>query len=80
MVLPSWIMSVSNAHVVYGQATNKSFYMYNKNLNYFVRFFVLSHDIMEKEINAFLQVNAPSCRSHLCIQGLNTQAACVPTI
>jgi len=42
--------------VLYNQASNKSFYMYNKNLNYFVRFFGLNHEILEKEVNGYLQV------------------------
>eukprot|EP00906_Rhabdomonas_costata_P021917 RCo031742 len=41
--------------VLYNQASNKSFYMYNKNLNYFVRFFGLNHEILEKEVNGYLQ-------------------------
>jgi proton translocating ATP synthase F1 alpha subunit len=43
--------------VLYGQAVNKSFYMYNKNLNYFVRFFGLNHEILEKEVNSYLQTH-----------------------
>jgi proton translocating ATP synthase F1 alpha subunit len=40
--------------VLYGQGGNKFFYMYNKNLNYFIRFFGLNHEILEGELNAFL--------------------------
>ena len=47
--------------MLYNQASNKSFYMYNKNLNYFVRFFGLSHEILEKEVNDYLQVGYLFC-------------------
>jgi len=41
--------------VLYGQANNKFFYMYNKNLNYFVRFFGLNHEVLEGECKAYIQ-------------------------
>ena len=41
--------------VLYGQANNKYFYMYNKNMNYFVRFFGLNHEIIQPECNNYIQ-------------------------
>lgn len=41
--------------IMFNQATNKSFYMYNKKLNYFVRFFGLNHSVLEEELKAYLQ-------------------------
>merc|ERR1712137_364724 len=43
--------------VLYGQGTNKFFYMYNKNLNYVIRFFGLNHEIMEGELKAMLETH-----------------------
>eukprot|EP01001_Neometanema_parovale_P000637 NODE_1070_length_1910_cov_342.181246_g1017_i0.p1 GENE.NODE_1070_length_1910_cov_342.181246_g1017_i0~~NODE_1070_length_1910_cov_342.181246_g1017_i0.p1 ORF type:complete len:590 (-),score=161.79 NODE_1070_length_1910_cov_342.181246_g1017_i0:140-1855(-) len=44
--------------VMYGQANNKFFYMYNKHLNYFVRFFGLDHAVLKGEVNALLQAHS----------------------
>eukprot|EP01004_Peranema_trichophorum_P002352 NODE_1418_length_1967_cov_287.238612_g1202_i0.p1 GENE.NODE_1418_length_1967_cov_287.238612_g1202_i0~~NODE_1418_length_1967_cov_287.238612_g1202_i0.p1 ORF type:complete len:598 (-),score=115.88 NODE_1418_length_1967_cov_287.238612_g1202_i0:112-1905(-) len=41
--------------VLYGQANNKYFYMYNKHLNYFVRFFGLQHELLEPELKNYLE-------------------------
>jgi F-type H+-transporting ATPase subunit alpha len=43
--------------VLYGQATNKYFYMYNKNINYFVRFFGMNHPIIEAEANNYIETH-----------------------
>jgi len=43
--------------VLYGQANNKFFYMYNKHLNYFIRFFGLHHEILETELKAYLEAH-----------------------
>jgi len=40
---------------LYGQANNKYFYMYNKNMNYFVRFFGLNHEVIQPECNNYIQ-------------------------
>eukprot|EP00996_Jenningsia_fusiforme_P000327 NODE_1276_length_1607_cov_164.103979_g1141_i0.p1 GENE.NODE_1276_length_1607_cov_164.103979_g1141_i0~~NODE_1276_length_1607_cov_164.103979_g1141_i0.p1 ORF type:complete len:495 (-),score=113.00 NODE_1276_length_1607_cov_164.103979_g1141_i0:123-1412(-) len=50
--------------VLYNQANNKYFYMYNKNLNYFVRFFGLQHDILEPELKALLEAHTSLFLSH----------------
>jgi len=39
------------------QANNKFFYMYNKHLNYFIRFFGLHHEILETELKAYLEAH-----------------------
>jgi len=50
--------------VLYGQANNKYFYLYNKHLNYFVRFFGLQHQILEPELKAFLESHTNLFLSH----------------
>ena len=43
--------------VFYGQATNKYFYVCNKNINCFVRFFGMNHPIIEAEANNYIETH-----------------------
>eukprot|EP00667_Euglena_gracilis_P004690 EG_transcript_4714 len=43
--------------VLYGQVNNKYFYMYNKNLNYFIRYFGLNHEILEPELKKYIEIH-----------------------
>lgn len=53
-----YLLVAKDLPIVYGQATNKYFYMYNRNLNYFVRFFGLHDPLLEKEAKEYLKAHS----------------------
>eukprot|EP01006_Ploeotia_vitrea_P025678 TRINITY_DN58573_c0_g1_i1.p1 TRINITY_DN58573_c0_g1~~TRINITY_DN58573_c0_g1_i1.p1 ORF type:complete len:561 (+),score=86.56 TRINITY_DN58573_c0_g1_i1:45-1727(+) len=52
-----YLMVAQDLPVLHGQTENKYFYMFNKKINYFVRFFGVQHSIIKTELDAYLKTH-----------------------
>mmetsp|Transcript_61429 Transcript_61429/g.85456 ORF Transcript_61429/g.85456 Transcript_61429/m.85456 type:complete len:101 (-) Transcript_61429:254-556(-) len=52
-----YLMVAQDLPVLHGQTENKYFYMFNKKINYFVRFFGVQHNIIKDELDAYLKTH-----------------------
>ncbi|CAJ1026484.1 hypothetical protein Q4I30_004234 [Leishmania utingensis] len=59
---------------MYGTATNKFFYMYVQQLNYVIRFFTLSHPVLNAEVEEMLKQH-----THLFLQHYQSKMNAIKT-
>eukprot|EP01003_Olkasia_polycarbonata_P005548 NODE_529_length_831_cov_368.024297_g468_i0.p1 GENE.NODE_529_length_831_cov_368.024297_g468_i0~~NODE_529_length_831_cov_368.024297_g468_i0.p1 ORF type:complete len:166 (+),score=44.51 NODE_529_length_831_cov_368.024297_g468_i0:223-720(+) len=52
-----YLLVAKDLSIMYGQTTNKYFYMYNKKMNYFVRLLGLDHPVLSDEVKNHLEVH-----------------------
>nr|CAJ2466971.1 unnamed protein product [Leishmania braziliensis] len=72
--LYEYLLVNKDLSVMYGTATNKFFYMYVQQLNYVIRFFTLSHPVLNAEVEEMLKQH-----THLFLQHYQSKMNAIKT-